>query len=291
MHAGTTGPAAGGAAPPDATGLCWEALTAGYGGGPPVLGPVWGAARPGELVALLGPNGAGKTTLLRSALGQEVRYRGAIHLLGRRLGGAGGGVGTREARWRAQRLAYVPQAGGVRFGFTVAEVLAMARHAHGDAGGASGRSAIAAAAERCGVAGLMDRPHAALSGGQQRRVLLARGMAQADGGAVLLADEPTAGMDPAQAEAAMATLRAAATGGLAVVATLHDLTAAWRYADAVWLLAGGRLVARGTPEEVIQDAVLRPVYGTAFERAPGRPPPGAARGGAVFTAGLASADA
>ena len=122
-----------------------------------------------------------------------------------------------------------------------------------------------------------------LSGGQQRRVLLARALAQADGGAVLLADEPTAGVDPGRADAAMGALRAAADGGLAVVATLHDLTEAWRWADRVWLLAGGRVLADGSPEEVLTDARLRPVYATGFQRIPGAPVAGSLRGGAVVT--------
>ena len=245
-----------------------------------VVGPVDALASRGELVALVGPNGAGKSTLLRATLRGEVRVGGSVGLCGRALEAGGGGS---AARWWARRLAWVPQAGGARFGFRVREVLAMGRHPHGDAGRASGRAAVASAVDRCGVEPLLGLPFAGLSGGQQRRVLLARALAQADGGAVLLADEPTAGMDPGRADAAMRTLRAAADGGLAVVATLHDLSEAWRWADRVWLLAGGRLLADASPEEVLTDATLRPVYGAGFQRIAGAPVAGALRGGAVVT--------
>ena len=258
-------------------------MTGRYGSGPVVVGPVDAEAGRGELVALVGPNGAGKSTLLRSALGGEVRLGGSVGLCGRVFSGGARGGGAAEARWRARRLAWVPQAGSVRFGFSVAEVLAMGRHPHADAGRPVGRAAIASAVERCGVGPLLRLPFVSLSGGQQRRVLLARALAQADGGAVLLADEPTAGMDPGRADAAMRTLRAAADGGLAVVATLHDLTEAWRWADRVWLLAGGRLLADAPPEEVLTDAGLRPVYRAGFERISGTPVAGALRGGAVVT--------
>ena len=267
-----------------AAALAFERVTGGYGRGPAAVGPLDAAVRGGELVALVGPNGAGKSTLLRAALGGEVRVGGAVRLAGRVLAGDPPRPRT-PAGWRARRLAWVPQAGGVRFGFSAGEVLAMARHAHGDAGRPAGREAVERAAERCGVEGLLGRPFASLSGGQQRRVLLARGLAQADGGAVLLADEPTAGMDPGRSGAAMAELRRAAQRGLAVVVTAHDLTEAWRYADRVWLLDHGRLVADGPPAEVLDDERLRGVYGVGFEAVAGEAVPGAARGGAVLTTG------
>ena len=264
---------------PDSPLLRYEEVTAGYAGNQAVVGPIDAEARAGELVALVGPNGAGKSTLLRAAIGGEVWARGEIQLCGRPVSGNS----VSDQRRRATRLAWVPQAGGVRFGYTVAEVLAMARHPHGDAGRGSGRAAVSSAVDRCDLSSLLDRPFPQLSGGQQRRVLVGRALVQASGGAVVLADEPTAGVDPGHADATLAILRKLAAEGFAVVVTLHDLTAAWRYADRVWLLDRGLLSAAGTPEEVLQDRLLRPVYGTGFERVAGTGLAGAARGGAVLT--------
>ncbi len=273
---------AGSAAGADSA-LAFAGLCGGYGRGLRVLGPIDAELWAGELVALVGPNGAGKSTLLKAAVGGSVRVSGRVRLCGREV--AGPARSASDARWRARRLAYVPQAGGVRFGFAVAEVLAMARYPHGDAGGPAGRAAVASAVDRCDLGPLLGKPFPSLSGGQQRRVLLGRGLAQADGGAVLLADEPTAGVDPGRADDAIATLRAAAAGGLAVLVTVHDLTAAWRYADRVFLMDAGRLRAAGPPEEVLDTARLQAVYRTGFHRLPGEAAAGAARGGAVLTAG------
>lgn len=260
--------------------LSYLGVSARHAAGPEVVHSVSASVEPGQLVALVGPNGAGKSTLLHAPLGGGVRTRGEIRLCGRVLGAA---AKPALARWRARHLAFMPQAGGVRFGFQVAEVIAMGRHPHNDAHRPPGQNAIETAVAACGIRPLLALPFLKLSGGQQRRVLLARTLAQASGGAVLVADEPTAGMDPGHADSAMAVLRAAADDGLAVVATLHDLTAAWRYADRVWLVHGGRLVADGTPAEVLRHEVLQPVYGVGFDRHAGAAPAGARRGGGLST--------
>ncbi len=138
-------------------------------GGRVVLREVSFAATAGEFVAVCGPNGAGKTTLLRA-------------LAGLLPGGA---------RPDPTRVAYVEQGARCAWGLSIAEVAALGRIPHGDAGAA----AVAAALERCGVAAIAGRRVDQVSGGQARRAMLARAFATEP--RILLLDEPVADLDPA----------------------------------------------------------------------------------------------
>ncbi len=246
--------------PADAA-LEFENWSAGYAPGRAVVHAVWGGWRRGVVTALLGPNGSGKSTLLRSAIGQLRDTQGKARL------------GTDDPRAlsaaeRSRRVAYLPQASGVRFAFTVRQVVAMGRFG-------LGRGDHAAAVERAlGRFELTDRAErvfAELSGGQQRRALLARAFAQADhaGALSLLADEPTDGLDLKHVEHAMSALRELAHGPsrLAVVVVLHDLNLAGRFADEAWLLHDGRCVQQGAVAEVLDPRRLETVYGLRLRRA------------------------
>jgi iron complex transport system ATP-binding protein len=183
-------------------------------------------ARAGELVALVGPNGAGKSTLLRALAGL--------------LPGA--------PRPDPRRLAWLPQGARCAWGLTVTEVAALGRIPHGDADA----GAIEAAIVACGLSALRDARIDRLSGGQQRRAMLARVLAGAP--AVLLLDEPTADLDPAAAHEIMALLRARATAGACVVAVLHDLALALHHATRIVVLAEGRITADAPPAEALPAA-------------------------------------
>lgn len=238
----------------------------GYERGRPVLSGVATEAGPGRVTAVLGPNGAGKTTLVRLMLGLLRPWSGEVRFGGER-------VGVWSARERAGRLAYVPQRSGVSFGFTVREVVAMGRFAVGGGG-----EAVDAALEACGLSGLAGRVFNALSVGQQQRVLLARAVGQLGAGGAsasplcsgglegkgLLADEPGSAMDLRRREEAMGLLRGLASAGMTVVVVVHDLNAAARWADDVWLLEGGRVAASGSTDEVLRAEVLEPVYGVGL---------------------------
>ena len=251
-------------APAPRSGLVVTGVEAGYGPGRPVLRGVSAALESGRVTAIIGPNAAGKTTLLRVMLGQVAPTAGAVTLDGRPVAELAGVA-------LARRVSYVPQRGGSSFAFTVREVVEMGRYAFGD------RRHVDAALKRCGLSGLADRPVESLSGGQRQRVLIARAWAQSrgaiagssggvvpgalPGGGVVLADEPTAGLDLNHAHGAMGLLAEMAGEGLAVAVVLHGLDLASRWADAVWLMDGGRLVAKGPAEEVLRREVLEPVYG------------------------------
>ena len=216
--------------------------------------------QPGTLHALIGPNAAGKTTLLELMLGRWRPRTGSVTLAGRSV------RRLRPAR-RAAWLAYVPQRSSLTFAFTVRQIVEMGRFAL-----PPDPHAVDRAIERCDLDDLADRPYTHLSVGQQQRVLLARAVAQAAGdGRLMLLDEPTSAMDPAQEHRTLHLLRRLAGEGLAVLAVMQDLNLAARYADRVWVLDQGRLVAEGGWAEVMRPDILEPVYGIKLR--PLNPPP------------------
>jgi iron complex transport system ATP-binding protein len=210
----------------------------------------------GELVAIVGPNGAGKTTLARVITGLLSPVRGTV-----RLGELDPSTATRRAV--ARRLAYVPQIYEIAFPFTVAEVVLMGRYAHHaalsletDADVAAARGAM----ERCDIVALENRRFDSLSGGEQRRALLAQAFCQASDAIVL--DEPTAALDPAHALAVMRALRAeCADRHAAVLVVTHDLALAARWSDRVVVMAAGTVVADGAPATVLASPAAAKAFG------------------------------
>ena len=210
---------------------------------------------PGELVALLGPNGAGKTTLLRALLGLVQRSGGRVRI-------GGDDPARLPASERARRIAYLPQSRPLAWPIRVRDVVALGRFAHGASIGRL-RGADAAAVERallaCGVGRLADRPCDTLSGGELARVHVARAMAAE--APFLIADEPTAALDPLHRHRIMGLVRACAGGGGGVLVVLHEAALAARFADRLVWLADGRIVADGPPEETLTPQRLAEVYG------------------------------
>lgn len=224
-------------------------LTFGYEPGTPILQGISATLPFGQLCALVGPNAAGKSTLLKLMLGHLRPWSGQVELCGR-------DVSRRSAAERAALLSFVPQRAGAGFAFTVRQVVEMGRHAL-----TRDAAAVDRAMRRCDLLGLRDRVFTCLSVGQQQRVLLARAMAQAAGqGRAMLLDEPGSAMDLLHVHQTMEHLVALARAGLGVLVVLHDLNLAARYADAVWLMDGGRLAAAGAWREVLRPEVLDPVY-------------------------------
>jgi iron complex transport system ATP-binding protein len=165
---------------------------------------------------------------------------------------------------RARAIAYLPQAGAIAWPLPVAGIVALGRLPHGekpDALPPQGRNAVGAALAAVGLQGFEERPATALSGGERARVLLARALAtQAP---VLLADEPVAALDPRHQLGVLAGLKTLAGSGATVVAIMHDLTLAARFADAIVLLNRGAVEAFGPPEAVLTEARLAAAFGIA----------------------------
>lgn len=218
--------------------------------------------RPDELLGLIGPNGAGKSTLVRAATGIVALAGGTVCIEGR----------PRESyssRELARRVAVVQQLPEAPAAMTVEELVVLGRTPHlGLLARESSRDLEigAAAMERAGCGELAGRALGTLSGGQRRRAFIARALAQEP--AIILLDEPTANLDP-QAQAELCTLlRELVREGVAVMVVMHDLTLAAAYCDRVALLDGGRLVAVGTPSEVLTEERLRRVYGALISVIP-----------------------
>lgn len=222
----------------------------------------------GGLVCVVGPNGAGKSTVVRLLAGLAPPAKGQVRVFGVDP--------AREPRRRlARRLALVTQSYRLAFPFRAIEVVLFGRTAH--AGRMSfdspaDRAAAERAMARCDVAGLAERRFDALSGGEQRRVLLAQALAQE--AELLLLDEPTAALDPAHAIGLFDALVAERAAGRTAIVVTHDLNLAARYADRLLLFAGGRLVGDGPPLEVLASPAASAAFAVTLHvgRVPGGPP-------------------
>lgn len=208
----------------------------------PVVSEVTMDVRPGEVIALLGPNGSGKSTLVRGLLGLVALQAGEVRLFGRPHG---------EFTDRA-RIGYVPQrhslSAAVRA--TASEVVAVGRLPRRPWWRPASREDGGIVADALAAVGLADRANeevATFSGGQQRRVLIARALAQVPD--VLVMDEPTAGVD-AQNQAALAdVLEGLAARGTSMVIVTHELTALRSIVTRVVAMDAGRIAFDGTPAE------------------------------------------
>ncbi len=212
----------------------------------------------GEWLALLGPNGAGKTTLVR-ALSGTVRHAGSVTFGDGSVTGDGA-QGLRGPRGRARRIAVVPQTPVIPPGITAFEYVLLGRSAHQGlrlSASLDDRRRSLAVLQRLDLEPFVDRDLATLSGGERQRVVLARALV-ADA-PVLVLDEPTAALDLGhQFEILELLADLQQERGLTVVTTLHDLGVAGQFGDRLAVLHGGRLVAHGTPAEVLTpDAIGR----------------------------------
>ena len=226
-------------------------------GGRRVVSEVSLSVGAGEWAALIGPNGAGKTTTLRAIAGL-VPCAGAITL-------GGEAAGSMPRRERARRVAVVPQIPVTPPDMTVADYVLLGRTPH-VAWFASesrhDREAAGRALARLDLDAFATRPMGSLSGGERQRAVLARALAQAAD--VVLLDEPTSALDLARQQQVLSLVdRLRREEGIAVVAAMHDLSTVALYADRVHLLDGGRLVATGSPRDVLDETLLAEHFGAA----------------------------
>lgn len=211
---------------------------------------------PGRIVALVGHNGSGKSTLLKLLARQTRPTGGTLAFAGRDLGA----WGEREF---ARQIAYLPQSTPPAPGLRVRELVSLGRYPwHGPFGrfGAEDRAKVEEALALTGTGEFADRPVEALSGGERQRAWLAMLVAQ-DAGCLLL-DEPISALDIAHQIEVLALVRdLGRRRGAGVVVVLHDVNMAARFCDEILALKRGRLVARGTPAEVVTPEALERIYG------------------------------
>jgi iron complex transport system ATP-binding protein len=226
-----------------------------------VLEDVSLALSAGHLVALVGPNGAGKTTLLRSLAGL-IPSEGIIEIGGQALS-------SLPLRERAKRFGYLPQGHVVHWPLPARDIVALGRYPHGatDPARLSPRDteAVLRAMQAVDVMQFSARRVTELSGGERSRVALARVLAVE--APVILADEPTASLDPRHQIDVMKNLRNTADNGVLVIVVTHDLGLAARFADHVLVLREGRLVSQGTPSVALSEQVMADVFRISAYRA------------------------
>ena len=240
-----------------------ENVKFGYRPGQVVLEEVSLTAAAGRLVCILGPNGSGKTTLLRCLLGRCRPRSGTILLDGRPLAGY-------SSRGLARMMAYVPQATGSAFDFTVRELVLMGRFAHTGPLGFASRQDLAVARQAMIMTDTLrfsGRMLSELSGGEAQSVMVARALAQQP--QLCLLDEPTSHLDIRNQLTIYRMMgRLAHDWRMAVVCVSHDVNLAARFADELVFMRAGRVLAAGQPSQVMDRQLLAEVYGVEIDLVP-----------------------
>lgn len=242
--------------------MALDRLRAGYEGEEKLHG-VSAELRAGELTVVIGPNGCGKSTLLKCAAGQIAPSSGAVLLEGRSLRD----IPRLE---RARQIAYMPQSRLVPE-IPVRQLVMHGRYPHlrwGQRPGAEDRRVAREAVERVGLADKASRPVHELSGGERQRAYIAMMLAQQ--ARVMLLDEPMTYLDPSGQFALMDLLRSLSASGVCVVAVLHDLNLAMRYADRLLMLEGGNPVFTGDPEALYCSGQLERTFRVRVKRVEGQ---------------------
>ncbi|MCA8887445.1 MAG: ABC transporter ATP-binding protein [Parvularculaceae bacterium] len=213
----------------------------------------------GEFIGIVGPNGAGKSTLLQSIARIRSNIAGDIEVFG-------AAIDSLSSIKRARALAYLPQLRKVHWAITAEAVVALGRFAFGKPDRLSPQDleAVENAMVECNAYAFRNRPVHMLSGGEQTRVHLARLFASH--APIMLADEPTAALDPKHALDILSALRRKADNGALVIAALHDLDYATRYCTRIIVLDDGLVVADASPNEALSNEVIHQSFGVHAQR-------------------------
>jgi len=213
--------------------------------------------RPGEVVGLLGPNGAGKTTCFYMIVGLVGADQGSIRLDER-------DITSLPMHERARLgLGYLPQEASVFRKLTVSENIEAVLELREDLDEAGRADALAALMEELQVSHVAGQPGASLSGGERRRVEIARALAANP--RFMLLDEPFAGVDPISVGEIQKIVRHLKARGIGVLITDHNVRETLGICDHAYILNAGTVLAQGTPEAVLANPDVRRVYlGEAF---------------------------
>lgn len=221
----------------------------------PILHEVSLTLPPNRLCGIIGPNGAGKSTLLKSLAGLLTPSAGQVTLNGQNLYDL-------PSKERAQNIGYMAQDTTSQWPLTVRALVTLGRYPYRRMMrqlNAEDHAAITKALEDCALHPLAERSILTLSGGERARAMLARVLAGTP--SILLADEPTADLDPRHQIEVMTTLKQRATTGQTIALVLHDLNLAARFCDDLLLLKDGKILAFGPSAQVLKPDLLEQAYG------------------------------
>ena len=216
----------------------------------------------GRLLSVLGPNGVGKSTLFRCILGLLHGFQGEITV-------DGASVSSLGARDLARRVAYIPQSNYPAFQYSVFDMVLMGTTAQSKSFSPPGPKQEAAARdalERLDIGHLAGRSYTRLSGGERQLVLIARALAQQS--PVLLMDEPTANLDYGNQIRVLTKVRALADAGYTIVQSTHNPEQSYLFSHQILAMKDGRVLAHGAPGDVMNEDLIRALYGIDAEVVP-----------------------
>jgi iron complex transport system ATP-binding protein len=208
-----------------------------------------------SLLCLLGPNGVGKSTLFRCILGLLAGYTGDIRISGQK-------ADTLSANQLARHIAYVPQSHSPAFSYSVMDMVLMGTTSQFSVLSVPGvmqRRQAEEALEQVGISRLSRQSFMQLSGGERQLVLIARALAQQ--ARILIMDEPTANLDYGNQLRVLQTVKQLAQTGYTILQSTHNPDQALLFADQVLALQEGRVLAFGSPREVISAELIHSLYG------------------------------
>ncbi|NKC29379.1 ATP-binding cassette domain-containing protein [Falsiroseomonas selenitidurans] len=247
-----------GLAPTGGTSLAVEGISVAYPNGHLALRDASFSLEPGTICGLVGINGSGKSTLFKAIMGLVRPARGQVRIGGQPV----------QAALKRNLVAYVPQAEEVDWSFPVGvrDVVMMGRYGHMNIlriPRAADHKAVDAALDRVGMSNLAERQIGELSGGQRKRVFLARALAQ--GGQLLLLDEPFTGVDVTTEEAIIDLLKALRLEGKIILVSTHNLGSVPTFCDQV-VLVNRTVLAAGPTERIFTGENLLRAFGGALRQ-------------------------
>lgn len=221
-----------------------------------ILSDVNLAIRPGTFTAIVGPNGAGKSSMLKVMAHEHQRYQGEITINGKE-------VKSYTPKELSKVRAVLPQHTTMQFAFTTQQIVMLGRHASTHMQ-KENLSIVEEVLERTALQSLKDRNYLTLSGGEKQRVQLARVLAQVWDETLypryILLDEPTSSMDIAQQQNIFSLAKAVCERNIGVMAIVHDLNMAAQFADHLYFLRNGKIVAHGEAEKVFTKSNIEETF-------------------------------
>jgi iron complex transport system ATP-binding protein len=211
-----------------------------------ILNKVDIAIKPGSFTAVVGPNGAGKSTLLKVLANEHTHYKGDVTINGKK-------IDAYSPKELSRVRAVLPQSTTLQFAFTAEQIVMLGRHAHSSTSQVN-HSIVKEIMGLTGIEEFRDRNYLTLSGGEKQRVQLARVLTQVWEETVypryILLDEPTSSLDIAQQQHIFDLAKQVSQRNIGVMAIVHDLNQAVQFADHIYFLRQGEIVASGEAQKV-----------------------------------------